>query len=164
MPAVSHASAEEAARSWLLLTQTLIRARAHHDEAVAESAIAEMRRLIYLPGALLDRLAEVEKREAFERSMVDNWSAGIAYYTEGYQWDSLHAIAPPAADSPTVVEIAATGEEGGAVIAVHCVSTDQGWRVRSLGLLPEAKVAAPAGVRASGEAAPSSAPAPATQP
>lgn len=164
MPVVSNASAEDAARSWLLLTQALIRARAHHDEAMVTRILAEQRRLLLLPKAFTDRITDANARLTIENNLVDNWSAGIAWYAEGYDFARLRAAPPKTAAAPTEVHIPARGKNDAATIVVNCVSTDQGWRIRGLNLLPESALdSTPAATTATAPApgsAPASAPAP----
>lgn len=167
MPAVADNSAEETARSWLLLTQTLLRAREHKDQAAESTALAGMRRLLYQPSILADRLTD-DEMVRHETNTANNWSAGIAYYSEGYEWDGLRADAPRTANGPVEVRVPARGKTGAAVISLLCVSTDQGWRIRAIHLLPESAAAAPESQPAASAAAAASTPsttrAPASQP
>ncbi len=164
MPVVSNASAEDAARSWLLLTQALIRARAHHDEAMVTRVLAEQRRLLLLPKAFTDRITDANARQIIENNLVDNWSAGIAWYAEGYDLTRLRTEPPKTAAAPTEVHVPARGRNDAATIVVVCVSTDQGWRIRGLNLLPESALdSTPAAATATAPApgsVPASAPAP----
>lgn len=170
MPAVAAGSAEEVARTWLLLSQTLLRARAHHDTATAQRAAAELHRLLILPERLQASGTREEVINRIEDMTVDNWCAAIAYYTEGYDFDALRIEPPLVANGPTGVLIPARGKTDRAVIAVTCKGSDQGWRVSAINLLPESAIAglpAPAGgkpVSSAPTKAPTSASAPASRP
>lgn len=158
MPAVANGSAEEAARSWLLLSQTLLRAREHHDARTAATASEQLHRLLILPDRVKESASKGDVLSRVEDMTIDNWCAGIAYYTDRFDFGKLRIEPPVVANGPTGVLVPASGTSDNAVIGVTCKWSEQGWRVGAINLLPESAID---GLPASGAGQPTaSAPAP----
>jgi hypothetical protein len=127
------ASPQAVTRTALTSIQQELNAIAAHDRHAADQALAKLVALA-AQDAIRQRFAaqpvyRMIVRDDEVRGLAELWSAAVAYYADGIQFDRMRVVPGPDEDTVLVL-VPAEGPEDAATLRVECLRDPSGrWRV-----------------------------------